>query len=140
MDGEIVPPKNDGSFRSVAMTPLVVEALRNQQRITGNKEYVFCNRYGRPLSHNEVTKRVWHPLLRNLGLEKRRPYETRHTAATLWLVAGENPEWIAQQLGHTSTEMLFKIYSRFVPNLTRRDGSMFECMLAEHFSSDQAEN
>ena len=53
----------------------------------------------------------------------------RHTAATLWLAAGENPEWVARQLGHTSTEMLFKTYSRFVPNITRRDGSAMDRLL-----------
>jgi integrase len=59
----------------------------------------------------------------------RRPYQTRHTAATLWLASGENPQWIARQLGHSSTEMLFSVYSRFVPNLTRKDGSAFERLL-----------
>ena len=57
-----------------------------------------------------------------LGLEARRAYQTRHTAATLWLAAGENPEWIARQLGHSNTEMLFRVYSRYVPDVTRRDG------------------
>jgi hypothetical protein len=56
----------------------------------------------------------------------RRPYNARHTAATLWLASGENPEWFARQLGHTTTEMLFRIYSRFVPNLTRQDGNAFD--------------
>jgi integrase len=50
----------------------------------------------------------------------------RHTCATLWLAAGENPQWIARQLGHTTTEMLFRTYSRYVPNLTRTDGSAFD--------------
>jgi integrase len=45
------------------------------------------------------------------------------------LGAGENPEWIARQLGHATTEMLFRVYSRYVPNLTRRDGSAFERLL-----------
>ena len=36
---------------------------------------------------------------------------------------------IARQLGHTTTEMLFRVYSRYVPNLTRRDGSAFERLL-----------
>ena len=84
--------------------------------------------YG-PLEHANVTKRVWYPLLAHLDLRKRSPYQTRHTAATLWLAAGENPEWIARQMGHSSTEMLFRVYSRFVPNLTRQDGSAFERML-----------
>ena len=91
---------------------------------------------GRPLSHNWVTKRVWHPLLRYLDLTPRRPYQTRHTAATLWLAAGESPEWIARQMGHSSTEMLFKVYSRYVPNLTRQDGSAFESMLNQHLEEN----
>jgi integrase len=58
----------------------------------------------------------------------------RHTAATLWLASGEAPEWIARQLGHTSTEMLFRVYSRYVPNLTRQDGSAMERLLASQMS------
>ncbi len=45
------------------------------------------------------------------------------------LAAGENPEWIAKVMGHASVEMLFKVYSRFVPNLTRRDGQAFAGLL-----------
>ena len=74
--------------------------------------------------------RVWYPLLRYLGLKKRKPYQTRHTTATLWLAAGENPEWIARQMGHTNTRMLFTVYSRFVPNLTRNDGSAFDRLVS----------
>ena len=65
-----------------------------------------------------------------MGINYRRPYETRHTAATLWLASGEAPEWIARQMGHSNTKMLFEIYSRFVPNLTRQDGSAFERLLS----------
>lgn len=86
-----------------------------------------------------MTKRIWYPLLRHLGLRKRRPYQTRHTAATLWLAAGENPEWIARQMGHTTTEMLFRVYSRYVPNLTRRDGSAFERLLITQFQNPEQE-
>jgi integrase len=64
----------------------------------------------------------------------------RHTAATLWLASGEAPEWIARQLGHSSTEMLFRVYSRYVPNLTRRDGSAIERLLATRFASGSASN
>ena len=56
------------------------------------------------------------------NLDKRRPYQTRHTTATLMLASGENPEWIARLMGHANTQMLFTVYSRFVPNLTRQDG------------------
>jgi integrase len=98
--------------------------------------FVFCNSQGGSLMHRNVTRRVWHPLLRHLGLRARRPYQTRHTAATLWLAAGESPEWIARQMGHTTSEMLFRTYSRYIPNLTRQDGSAFERLLASNGISE----
>jgi hypothetical protein len=38
------------------------------------------------------------------------------------------------QLGHTDTTMLHKIYARYVPNLTRQDGSAMERLLAAKLS------
>lgn len=135
VQGRLEYTKNDGSFRTIEMSQLVVDALNDQKKATGKRNFVFSTRTGGPMNHNNVTKRVWYPLLRHLGLRKRRPYQTRHTAATLWLAAGENPEWIARQMGHTTTEMLFRVYSRYVPNLTRRDGSAFERLLLTEFDS-----
>ncbi len=130
VDGEETYTKTDGSQREIQMSQLVYDALKEQEKSTRKiSEFVFCNREGQPLDYRNVTNRVWKPLLRHLGLKVRRPYQCRHTAATLWLGAGENPEWIARQLGHTTTEMLFRVYSRYVPNLTRRDGSAFERLL-----------
>jgi integrase len=138
--GELEYTKTDGSQREVDISQPVFEALRAQQAATGRlSPYVFCNAAGDPIDLDNFTNRVWYPLLRHLGLDKRRPYQTRHTAATLWLGAGENPEWVARQLGHANTEMLFKTYSRFVPNLTRRDGSAMERLLAAQLDSNPTE-
>lgn len=131
VQGRVETPKTAGSIRTIQMSNQVYDALKRQGEVTGHLgSFVFCNRNGTMLSHNNITKRIWYPTLKYLGLKRRRPYQTRHTMATLWLAAGENPEWIAKQMGHTSTEMLFTVYSRFVPNLTRRDGSAFENLLA----------
>ena len=122
--------KTDGSQREIPMLSPVYDALKDQYDNTAHlSEYVFCNSHFQPLDHNNVTKRVWYPLLQHLGMKKRRPYQTRHTAATLFLASGENPEWVARVLGHSSTEMLFRVYSRYIPNLTRQDGSAFERLL-----------
>lgn len=130
--GEDEYTKNDSSQRDIQMSQVVYEALKAQEKVTfGKCDYVFCTRNGHVLDHKNVTNRVWFPLLRYLGLSRRRPYQTRHTAATLWLASGENPQWIARQLGHSTTEMLFRVYSRFVPNLTRQDGSAFERLLLQ---------
>jgi integrase len=124
-----VSPKTESSIRDIDMLKIVETALLSQRQITGNRELVFCTKTGKPLDHNNVSKRIWYPTLKKAGLIERNPYQTRHTAATLWLASGENPEWVARQLGHSNTEMLFKVYSKFIPNLTRRDGSAFETML-----------
>jgi integrase len=133
--GEDEYTKTDGSQRDIQMSQPVFEALQAQQEITGkSSEYVFCNLVGEPLDNKNFSDRIWYPLLRHLGFKARRPYQMRHTAATLWLASGEAPEWIARQLGHTSTEMLFRVYSRYVPNLTRQDGSAMERLLASQMS------
>lgn len=132
--GQQTTTKTDGSTREVQMSQPVFDALKQQSEVTCEFDYVFTNKAGNPLSVHNVTKRVWYPLLECVGFPLRRPYQTRHTAATLWLAAGENPEWIARQMGHSTTEMLFRIYSRYVPNLTRQDGSAFESLLKRTLS------
>lgn len=131
---ELIYTKNDSSFRNIDMSEPVYQALLEQKKATGQFAFVFCGALGNPLHLNNVNDRVWYPLLRNLNMKRRRPYQTRHTAATLWLASGEAPEWIARQMGHTTTEMLFRIYSRYVPNLTRQDGSAMERLLADQLS------
>jgi integrase len=135
--GELVATKTDGSEREIDMNSIVFEALETQRKATAGKfDFVFASRAGSAINNQNMTRRVWYPLLRHLDLRLRRPYQTRHTAATLWLAAGENPEWIARQMGHASTQMLFRVYSRYIPNLTRKDGSAFERLITSHISLD----
>ena len=130
VNGEMGPTKTLGSQRDIAISQLVYDALQEQQAHTfGKSEFVFCNSQGNPMEYRNVNRRVWKPTLALLGLKHRRAYQTRHTAATLWLAAGENPEWIARQMGHSSTEMLFRVYSRYVPDITRQDGSAMDNLL-----------
>lgn len=122
--------KTEQSSRDIPMLPMVREAIEAQMTMRKPEcPWVFPTTSGGPIDGNNFANRVWYPLLRFLELEKRRPYQTRHTAATLMLAAGESPEWIAMVLGHANTSMLFRVYSRFVPNLTRQDGQAFNGLL-----------
>lgn len=51
-------------------------------------------------------------LLVQLKLTARKPYQSRHTAATLWLAAGEAQEWIGKQLGHVNKVYTARIINR----------------------------
>ena len=134
--GEDEYTKTDSSQRDVQMSQPVYEALKRQWEVSGKlSAYVFCNREGHPIDNKNFSDRVWYPLLRHLGLAQRRPYQMRHTAATLWLASGENPQWISNQLGHANSQMLFTVYGRFVPNMTRQDGSAIDRLLATRFAT-----
>ena len=83
VQGRLEYTKNDGSFRTIEMSQLVMDALEEQKRATGKMAFVFCTRSGGPLSHNNVTKRVWYPLLRHLGLPiPTKRWRISRTAAT----------------------------------------------------------
>ncbi|MBM94350.1 MAG: integrase [Oceanospirillaceae bacterium] len=130
VQGQMTTTKTPESRREVEMSTPVFEALKRQQKASKtSRTFVFTNARGKPLEHRNVTQRVWYPTLEKALLKRRRPYQTRHTAATLWMASGENPEWIARQMGHTTTRMLFTIYSSYVPNITRQDGSAMDRLL-----------
>jgi len=54
----------------------------------------------------------WRPILKGLGPIPP-PYNCRHTYATICLMSGLNPAFIAQQLGH-SVQMLLSTYARWI--------------------------
>lgn len=106
VQGQIDSTKTLESRREIEISAPVMDALKAQKAATEKvSKFVFCNSKGEPLDHRNVTQRVWYPLLQYLGFKKRRPYQTRHTAATLWLGAGENPEWIAREDANKSPAM-----------------------------------
>ncbi len=96
-----------------------------------DRDYVFTGPSGGVLNVNLLRDRVWYPTLTKAGLRRRVFYQTRHSFASNALAAGEAPPWVSRMLGHTSPEMLFRVYARFIPNKTRRDGSAFLARMVE---------
>lgn len=62
----------------------------------------------------QVQRRVFGEAVARLGLRHRPAKQTRHTFATLCLMASANPAWVAKQMGHISTKMFFETYSRWI--------------------------
>jgi len=52
----------------------------------------------------------------------RYPYQLRHTFASWALSSGENPLWVAQQMGHADVTMIFRVYGRYMPDLNPTAG------------------
>jgi integrase len=119
-------PKTRGSYRDIAMLPVVEEALRDQyKKQTCKSKYVFLNTEGNPIDGETLRKTTWTPALKRAGLKYRSMYHTRHSFATLMISAGESVGWVQSMMGHASLRMIQEHYFRFIPNLTHEDGSAF---------------
>jgi integrase len=60
------------------------------------------------------------PIMRKAGLpEGTRPYDLRHTFATLMLEQGENPKVVQDALGHSRITHTMDTYSHVSPNIQR---------------------
>lgn len=55
----------------------------------------------------------WTPTLKRVGLRHRRAYQTRSTCATMMLMAGMEPPYCAEQLGH-SVIVFFTKYAKWI--------------------------
>jgi integrase len=132
-DGSEGPPKTKNSKRTLPLRPAVVEAFKRQEKRSRMAcDYIFPDprlkgRYVMPV----VYWRQFKNLLIFAGLRDRSPNQLRHTFATLHIAAGENITWVSKMLGHRNVSTTLERYNKYIPNLTRNDGSAFEAALGK---------
>jgi integrase len=122
--GQVTRLKAQGSAREIDILPAVRKALEAQRLVSAGSDLVFPNISGKHINIANLRRRVWYATLAKAKLRPRDLYNTRHTFATHALAAGEDPGWVAKMLGHTTLHMLVTRYYQYVPNLTRKDGTL----------------
>ncbi len=115
------PTKTPGSARDAAMLNAESAFRRMKEKTFLAGGYVFLTPQGTALDQTNLRNRLWYPALKRLGLRRRAMYQIRHSFVTLSLEVGENPLWIAAQVGHTSAAMIFRHYAKWIPR--KGDGS-----------------
>lgn len=129
--------KTRRSNREVRLLKPALEALREQARYTeklssvevevtdrDNKtkkrvkvRFVFhCTTTSAAHSSSDMLlKGFWRPHLDKVGVRYRGPNNCRHTYASQMLSTGAVPlDWIADQMGHTSTAMIWRHYGKWI--------------------------
>lgn len=102
--------------RTVLLNNRATNALMCQKKFTFLVgQHVFHDpRAGTRWSDERAFRRsYWTPTLKRLGIRYRPPYNTRHTYATMMLMAGMRPAFCAKQLGH-SVEMFLRTYAKWM--------------------------
>jgi integrase len=109
--------KTRKGIRDVKLLAPALAALKRQKQITflGGGEIFRDPRTGKPWQGDEAIRQgPWKSAIRRSGLRYRRPYQTRHTYASMMLTAGEPLGWVAQQMGHADLSMIARTYGRWI--------------------------
>ena len=112
-------PKTQAGIRQVKLLFPAVNALQDQKTYTYLKgQEIFQNpRTGERWTGDMVIRqRMWKRILKKAKVRYRYPYQMRHTYASMMLMVGESPQWVASQMGHTDWTFTARTYSRFIPD------------------------
>lgn len=117
---QVKGPKTAAGRRNVKLLPPALAALQAQRahtQLAGGA--VFHDpRTGEPwLGDKQIREWHWRPALARAKVRYRYPYQTRHTYASTLLSAGENPVWVASQMGHKDWVMIVRTYGRWIPQV-----------------------
>jgi len=124
--GGAVQPTKTRARWPVRLTELAFQALMLQRPLTyakGADAPVFENpATNKGWSDDQRQRRLfWTPALHACGIRHRDAYNTRHTFATCLLMAGVAPAYIASQLGHTTSKMIYERYATWIPGALQDD-------------------
>lgn len=135
--GQIKPPKTIAGQRTLELLPEALNALKRQREITfmhpakdekihflqnktrmESRRRVFLSRENKPYLSPELmtAPKAWENILRKAKLTHRQPYQLRHSYASMMLMIGAHPAYIAKQMGHKDWGMIRTIYAKWVDN------------------------
>jgi len=109
--------KTPNGVAEVPLTPLAVQAFRDQLRIAGLGPYLFPSDKNES-GHQMTLKTVWHKTLKRTKIPYFRIYDLRSTYATRLSAGGVADEWVTQMLRQGDAKV-FKKYSQMKLQMKR---------------------
>lgn len=92
------------------------ESLYDLSLSQAEESLVFTSPDGKVIDDRNFSKRVWKPLLEEMGIEYRRQYNTRHTFISHMLASGMEPIKIASITGH-DVKVLYERYAGVISRI-----------------------
>jgi len=129
--------KTEAGSRELKILPPAMEALQSQRQysqLAGGRVFLNPRENAPWINDVQLRSRVWKCALKLSGVRYRNMYQMRHSYASFLLSAGENPAWVANQMGHTNMSMTLKVYARWIPSVDPNAGKVAAAM-AEKLST-----
>ncbi len=123
------PPKSAAGRRRIDLYGDVVAGLRrhkaaqNEERLAlgplwKDHGLVFPSQVGTPLEDKRI-REVFFRICDRAGVPRVRPYDLRHSAASLMLALGYSAKIVAERLGHSNVSLTLSTSSHVLPGLQR---------------------
>jgi integrase len=109
--------KTPNGVAEVPLTPLALEAFRDQLRLSPLSPYLFPSDRN-PNGHQKSVKKVWQLTLKRANVPYFRIYDLRSTYATRLSAGGVADEWVTQMLRQGEAKV-FKKYSQMKLQMKR---------------------
>jgi integrase len=134
--------KTPSGRRQIHLSAQTTEALRQHRQrqceerakagpIWRDNDLVFCTTVGGAIHVSNFRRQSFARLVSAAGVPYIRPYDMRHTAATLLLLAGIHPKVVSELLGHSSVTITLTIYSHVLPVLQRDAATAMNRLLGD---------
>ena len=102
--------RTENGLAEVPLTPIAVDAFRNQLSLAGPGDWLFPS-HRTKAQHYKSTKGIWRAALHKAGVSYFRIYDLRSTHATRLSAGGVADEWVVQLLRQGNSDV-FKKYSQ----------------------------
>ncbi|MGH9831412.1 MAG: tyrosine-type recombinase/integrase, partial [Blastocatellia bacterium] len=132
-------PKTAKGRRTLPLPPKMIKMLsdhrrrQNEHRLKLGAEWraldlVFPNDFGKPPGTNFIRDK-FQVALRQAELPHFRPYDLRHSAATLLMGEGMSPKIVSERLGHANINITLEVYSHVLPTMQEEASEKLEKLL-----------
>ena len=115
---EIKGPKTKNGIRDIKLLKPAQVALKAQKPHTYlMREFVFHAPSGEPWRDDGQLRKQWVKTLKKTDVRYRPPSQMRHTYASTMCSAGETLQFVANQMGHSDTSMVSRVYGKWIPEI-----------------------
>jgi integrase len=136
----LTEPKTVKGKRAVPLPGFALDALKEHRKKQAAERlkageawqahgFIFAAENGEPLNTRNIDQRHFQKILKAAGLPRMRPYDLRHSHATLLLANGEHPKVVSERLGHASITLTLDTYSHVLPGMQEQATERLDALL-----------